>query len=327
MPNVTRRQFQSACLATLSVLLTARVSAQANDARPLEFAFIGDTPYNESEAFQLGKVLDDIGQSRAQFIIHAGDFKSGVEVCSDTFLEQRLNLLTQTKPPLFLTLGDNEWLDCHRLRAGGYSPQERLEFLRRKAFARDQSLGKQPLALVSQRQGGHPENQRWVAHSRGKPVMFASMNIPGSRNGTDGSESPERIALRMAANYAWLSEAIDQAKQTGAKLLVLSTHADPGFGHRAPNAYTPWLTAVSAHARAFDGHILYLHGDSHLFRHDQPLEDVHGWVPNLTRIECYGSPFSTLWLTVKLDATAKTSAQMIQVTTQRLYGQPGNYSN
>jgi hypothetical protein len=53
--------------------------------------------------------------------------------------------------------------------------------------------------------------------------------------------------------------------------------------------YAGIASAFEAHARQFDGEILVIHGDTHLFRFGRPLaaRNVH----NVRRLEVFGSPF------------------------------------
>src|SRR5690606_35598316 len=100
---------------------------------------------------------------------------------------------------LVYTPGDNEWTDCHRSRAGGFDPLERLAALRSLFFARGEALGGKPRgvpganpagapgvgagaaragSLVLKRQadltpGGPPENLRWRAGG----AVFATINL------------------------------------------------------------------------------------------------------------------------------------------------------
>jgi hypothetical protein len=227
-----------------------------------------------------------------------GDFKSGREVCSENLMRQRLELLSSFKRALFLTPGDNEWLDCHRAMTGGWNPIERLEKLRELAYSKDFSLGKQALAVQSQRALGFPENQRWEAVAEGRPVLFASFNIPGSRDGRAGGSTADQIHERHDKNLSWLEETMTLAQRREAPIVVLAAHADIEFVHNG--IYAPWVAHLGRISRQFSGEILYLHGDSHRFAHDRPLYDSKGPIANFTRVECYGSPFSQYWVQIDI---------------------------
>lgn len=141
------------------------------------FAVIGDTPYSSYEERQLPAMLDDIAAENPQFVVHAGDFKSSSKPCSDALFSDRRALFDASRVPLIYVPGDNEWTDCRRLAAGGFDPLERLQKLRELFFATPRSLGRQALA-VEQQPGAYPEQLRW----RLGPVLFVSLNVPGSNN-------------------------------------------------------------------------------------------------------------------------------------------------
>jgi hypothetical protein len=287
-------------------------------ASPLSIGFIGDTPYHQAEALHLEKVLVDMSASNTEFCIHVGDFKSGLEVCSEHMMRQRLELLSRYKRALFLTPGDNEWLDCHRPSTGAWNPHERLDRLREIAYATDASIGSKPLPASSQRAKGFPENQRWEASAEGSPVVFATFNIPGSKDGWAGGSTTAHIQERHTANLEWLDATMALAKQRSAPIVVLAAHADIEWVHNG--IYAPWIAHLGRVCRQFSGEILYLHGDSHRFAHDKPLYDKSGSIRNLTRVECYGSPFSQFWVQIDIrPSRIAVPAGPFTVTTRKIY--------
>ena len=201
-------------------LLCLQASANATSAsEAFTFAIIGDAPYSEAEVRVVDEVLRDIAQNHAMFVIHNGDIKSGGESCSDALIKARLSLLNASAVPLVYTVGDNEWTDCHRRSNGSYVPLERLAFLRQQAFSGNQSLGQTRLALT--RQAAYPENQRWESG----PVMFVTVNIPGSNNNlippyTPGGGIVSDFQPRMVANSQWLREAVKAAQDRNSAGLV-----------------------------------------------------------------------------------------------------------
>ncbi len=304
--------------AALLAAATTRVSIGNTAAKPLSFGFIGDTPYHQAEALHVEKVLADMSASATEFCIHVGDFKSGLEVCSEHMMQQRIELLSRYKRALFLTPGDNEWLDCHRPNTGSWNPHERLDRLREIAYAHDASIGTKPLPASSQRAKGFPENQRWQAHAEGRPVLFATFNIPGSKDGWAGGSTAEHIQERHAANLEWLETTMTLAKQRAAPIVVLAAHADIEWVHNG--IYATWFAQLGRVCRQFSGEILYLHGDSHRFAHDKPLYDKSGPIRNLTRVECYGSPFSQFWVQIDiLPSRIGVPAGPFTVTTRKIY--------
>jgi hypothetical protein len=218
-------------------------------------------------------------------------------------------MLAASRVPLLYTPGDNEWVDCARLPAGGFDPLGRLARLRAMFF---ETLRAPPgvARLVRQSDAGprhaFPENLRWQVGE----AVFATVNLPGSDNGRDGPPALEpHHALRAAANEAWLREAFAIAARAAHPLVVIAAHANPGFEHddgvtlvpSAPDSYAKHRALLRELAAAFPGHVLYLHGDTHRFRVDQPLRDANGARRrNFTRVESFGSPFASSWVRIRV---------------------------
>lgn len=273
----------------------------------VEFVLLGDVPYNTLEEHSLRQVLAASGDAR--FVLHVGDVKSGWEGCDDALLTRRRDLLEgATRAPLVFVPGDNDWSDCERAVAGGFEPFERLETVRRLFFPRAATLGPRSFAVERQSdQPGEPwrENQRW----RIADVPFVTLNRPG---GVELDKQPPAAAAEFrrlaAANERWLRAAFEQARATRAPLLVIASHADPMFGmdegglrfarrdlHRA---FRDLLRELCA---GYAGTVLFVHGDTHRFRHDQPLLGRDGEpVRNFWRVESYGSPFAASWVRIAI---------------------------
>jgi hypothetical protein len=269
------------------------VAAPAVD-EPFAFALIGDIPYSRLEEMRLEEILERLADDRLALVIHVGDLKAGREACSDDLLAVRRAMLDRSAHPLVLTPGDNDWTDCHRHAAGGYDPLERLRHLRATFFASPTAMGLRPLAV--ERQPGFPENARW----RIGRVAFLTMHVVGSNDGYGeypGSE-PEWLE-RSDANDRWLEAGLAGALADRAEALVLAIHANPGFGTRLRPAHVPTRRLLVEAARRFERPILFLHGDTHRFRVDQPLHDDDGrHYPQFTRVESFGSPFASSWVRI-----------------------------
>ena len=247
----------------------------------VEFAFgaFGDVPYNRDEEPQLAAMIAEMNREALAFAIHVGDFKdaSGTE-CSDSLFLQRRETFALSHHPFFYTPGDNEWVDCRRVRWAPHAPLERLARLRELFFARDSSLGQRPLAAVRQTARGYPENMRWSVGD----VVFASVNIPGPDN--HRSAMPAEANRRTPAVLDWMREAFRIARERKAPALLVATQANLFTGSRG---YADIVEVLSGEARKYDGQVLVVHGDTHWFTFDRPLPDV----PNLSRLEVHGSPF------------------------------------
>ncbi len=275
-------------------------------------ALIGDTPYGAGEAGRLPDLLADIEQ-HADFALHVGDLKGGGEPCSDTLLESRIAALSRLRIPLLYTPGDNEWTDCWRPAAGEHDPLERLEWLRQRVFASRQPLlspappsrsaASETLGATLERQqdtiGGPPENLRWVASG----VLFVTLNLPGSDNARRSPLPDEAHATRDAHNRRWLESCRVLAQSRSIRAMAIAVHANPGLGRGldpeaagADDGYATFRRDLARLHRDFDGELLLMHGDTHLFR-------VNRILPRLTRVECFGSPFNASWVRIEVDAS------------------------
>lgn len=279
----------------LALLAGAVLPVAAAAQAPFSFAAFGDTPYFEFETPSVRRVLGEMAEQGMAFAVHLGDLKSGTTPCSDDILVRRRALLDAASIPIVFVPGDNDWTDCRRQSAGSYHPRERLDRLRALFFASAESLGQRKLRVMQQ--SDHPrfrpfrENARWITGN----VVFVTLNVPGSNNNLGRSEilDAEHIE-RMAANFAWLDDAVKVARQPGMLGLVVFAHADPRFGgtRRQNDGYAGFREALRAHAARFAKPILLVHGDGHRYRVDQPVRDPRTGAPlvNLTRVEVFGSP-------------------------------------
>lgn len=278
-------------LAALGFFIASVAAAEA----PFSFAVLGDAPYHSVEAFALARLLDGMAQERVAFVVHVGDIKASFEPCSDELLKSRRALLDASPVPLVYVPGDNEWADCHRGSAGGYDPEERLNELRRLFFGTSESLGRRTLRFTRQAEGARfqafSENLRWLAGN----LVFVTLNVPGSNNNLGRSKRMDvEHADRMAANFAWLAEAVARARKRDVRGLVVFAHGEPRFGSSGGkrDGFTAYRAALRDHAQALGKPMLLVHGDGHRFRIDQPLRSARTRerLANFTRLEVYGSP-------------------------------------
>ncbi|WP_291996370.1 metallophosphoesterase family protein [Candidatus Accumulibacter sp. ACC012] len=294
-------------LGTLGLLLASGLHAET-----WRFAVIGDVPYNSYEENQLPLMLDDIAAEHPQFIVHAGDFKSSSKPCSDALFRDRRTLFDASQVPLIYVPGDNEWTDCRRLTAGGFDPLERLQKLRELFFATPRSLGRQALA-VEQQPGAYPEQLRW----RLGPVLFVSLNVPGSNNNFGHRKTPgPEYRARNPAVIEWLEQGFATARREKAAGLVIVMQANPGFKHAVAglphSGYRQLLETLRRETLAFPGQVLLIHGDTHWQRIDKPLRETSGAsehskdadkqpIANFTRLETFGYPLLG-WVKVIVDS-------------------------
>jgi len=274
---------------------------QRATAQPFEFVALGDTPYVIPDDYpKFDRLIAAINASRPQFSIHVGDIKSGSSPCTDENLKKVLAQFATFEQPLVYTPGDNEWTDCHRARAGGFDPLERLAKLRELFFADPTtSHGRATLALESQarlmpdRFAKYVENQRWSHNG----IVFATVHVPGSNNNFE--PGAPQIAMeyfeRDAANVAWIDATFAHARQTGAKAVVLAWQADvqdskQKWAGEMPRAsgFVNTVNAVERGALAFAKPVLVIHGDEHEFQVARFLNAKMKPIPRVLRLEVMG---------------------------------------
>lgn len=278
-------------LAILAGLLALATPAAAER---FTFAVIGDMPYGGAkDEAPLANLIAVINAWRPVFTVHLGDLKSGGARCDDPAYGRMRQVFDGFDQPLIYTPGDNDWTDCHRERAGGYDPLERLAKLRAVFFPDAYSLGRSRLAL--DRQSVLPalakfvENARWTAGG----LVFATVHLVGSRDGRDRNAAGDaEQAERRAANLAWLADTFAQAVRSNAPGVVLFTQANPGWGNEGGAAealvYRDFVEALADATVTFGRPVLLAHGDTHRFRIDKPLRQGEGTMMNFTRLESFG---------------------------------------
>ena len=235
------------------------------------FGVLGDTPYSQVEVGKLDALISRINEHQLAFVVHVGDIGSSAagQGCSDAWLEARKRQFARIRHPFVLIPGDNEWSDCHR---HGMDPFARLAQWRRLFCT-----GVPGLPLERQA-GEHCENLRWQAGG----MMFVGLNVPGRGQNPLGAQDMEAV-------FEWLDESLALAESRRAQKIFVFMHADPYFERNAPgDGYARLRAVLATHAAWFAGRLVLVHGDTHVYRDDQPL-------PGLRRIEVWGSPF-VAWL-------------------------------
>jgi hypothetical protein len=310
-----------------AVWLCAHWAASAEERTAFSFALWGDMPYARSnDEPKIAPLIADMNASDIAFSIFDGDFKDSGQLCDDKAYETAIEMFDQLMAPAIYVPGDNEWADCHRRSAGGFDAIERLGHLRARMFAKPVSFGHKTMAFDQQGKPGgqYSENIRFDHGG----IVFVAMNVTGSNNNKvdpakdclslRSARTLEQCAVdnaeyaeRDAANILWLHEAFARARDLQAPGLVVVVQGDPGFD--APetrdvnerqdpgrDGYTNFLNALIEETRLFAGEVLFVHGDSHVFKIDKPLVDQNHLLANFTRLETFGSP-NAHWVKVTAD--------------------------
>jgi hypothetical protein len=290
-------------------------------------ALWGDMPYNAIGKAQYPALLADVNAHHVAFSVFDGDLKAGGDgACSDDNLySPALRDFGTLERPLVWLPGDNDWTDCwgrYGPGTGGFDPIERLNHERALFASTPFSLGRTPIRLTRQSSEGgvyaqYVENVRWT---RG-PVVYIGANVQGSNDnypyaGVDGESRPQdeidrqraEEKARKAAVIHWLSEGFAHAKQIHAKGVMVIWQADLNFNNeqhlpdpRSYDAFADYANALRTETMAFPGQVALVHGDSHYFKMDKPLNnDGGGVLTNFTRVETFGARNSH-WVSATID--------------------------
>jgi hypothetical protein len=222
------------------------------------------------------------------------------------------------------------------------------------------TLGLHPMRVISQATAYDPaypqdaayvENVMWEQSK----TTFVTLNLPGGSNNDfdawnnlpnatpplNHNDQSERIA-RTAADVRWLNQAFAMAEADNAHSVVIIGQADMWDTADTPshqNLYDPIVQAMADNTTAFGKPVLYLNGDSHVYRSDNPLQqgstcytetgpcvaqtgacsattatNTDAWcqhpnydVSNFHRIVVHGSTFPMEWLKLWIDPSSSST--------------------
>lgn len=289
----------AAMLMIATSFLPASAAERIGGDNAFSFVALGDMPYNLPDDYaKFDRLIAAVNALKPAFTLHMGDIKSGALPCSDEVFKTSYDQIQTFEGALVYTIGDNEWIDCHRKAAGGFNPRERLMKLREMFFATPaKSLGKTPLdvesqALLMPEYSTYVENTRFAKNG----VMLLTANVPGSNNGFEAHD-PEAVTeffARDKANVAWIEASFAKAKADNAKAVVLFMQAEfnearfPNGAMPRQSGFTRMLDAIEAGATSFGKPVLLIHGDEHYFS-IAPLRNSKGKpIPGVNKLMVYG---------------------------------------
>jgi hypothetical protein len=356
-----KRELALGVVAATLVIGAVHVAAGTNP-NTLTFAVYGDSPYLDpsvpdraAEFKATPAFIDTINADPSiQAVVHVGDIHSGSEACTVAYDQAIFQYWTAFQRPLIYTPGDNEWSDCTKTKelAGkdvyGHGPDFNGDPLIHLGFVRNiffknpgWTLGQHPMQVISQAIAPHdprfPTDTQFVENViwEQSKTVFVTVNLPGgSNNDTDtwngvaknqAAEDAERAA-RTGADVRWLDAAFKLAEADNAHSVVIIGQADMWDTTDAPSHqtnYEPIIYAMASNAATYGKPVLYLNGDSHIYRSDNPLQQnstcstetnpcsLDAWlqhpyydVPNFHRIVVHGSTFPMEWLKLSIDPRA-----------------------
>ncbi len=324
-------------LATAALaLVCVATAAQDATAQRFQFGAIGDTGYSRKAEIELDRMIEAMNKADLAFVVHVGDLQADPRPyerapdtvsmpCTDERLIAVMNQLAASAHPVVVTPGDNDWTDCHLLKARKADPLERLGRVRALMFGATPTLGKRNMSVRSQATvpafAKFPENLAWQVNG----VSFMTMHIVGSNDNKGRTpEMDKEAAERTAANVAWLKQAFADARASNAPGLVLVTQANVGFETQwspslkdryfrifpginppkesPPSGFDEILDVLAEETESFAKPVLFIHGDTHIFHVSKPLlsKKSRRFFDNFTRLEVFGDPDSH-WVRVTVD--------------------------
>src|SRR5215510_12648054 len=99
-------------------------------------------------------------------------------------------------------------------------------------------------------------------------------NLPNATPPLNNNDQSERIA-RTPADVRWLNKAFAMAEADNAHSVVIIGQSDMWDTADKPEHqtnYEPIIAAIASNATAYKKPVLYLNGDSHVYRSDNPLQ-------------------------------------------------------
>jgi hypothetical protein len=269
---------------------------------------------------------DSINSAGVSFALHAGDIKDGGTPCTDLYYNRFFSLSNALNAPSLLSLGDNEWTDCHRT---GSDPIERLSYVRAR-FYNPSGLTKMgggtPIQTSSFGIAPYVENQYFVRDG----IMFALLHVVGSNNNLY-SRCPSTLAAidrgckAATAEYTARDKAVTtslrtvfaNAKQQQLKGVMIVIQAN-FWGGTAATCNALRLSNVTAAASVSSGYknfvqvlmteisnynggqVAVVHGDTHFYRLCNPTV-----YPNVKFLMVPGATDMN-WVLASIDASRST---------------------
>lgn len=216
---------------------------------------LGDAPYNTDEVERLDWLIDEMNAQPLAFVVHLGDIGSSARACADDWLYERRRQFERIRHRFILLPGDNEWSDCKQ-------PLERLRRWRE---------------IFCDTPREFCEHRRWESGG----WIFVTLNVPGRNNNV---HHPEHRARMKAVLTALDAAAAEAQKYAG---LVVLMQANP-FITLPRDGFAELRDRLAALGDKRPGRVVLIHGDTHLYKQDEPL-------PGVKRIEVWGSPIVS-WL-------------------------------
>ncbi|MFM8798293.1 MAG: hypothetical protein ACKODT_04985 [Fluviibacter sp.] len=298
-----------------SLLAAALCVSQTLWASSLTFGLFGDVYMTPEHQGYLKGMLADMAAKGSDLAISTGGLKPADQSCKDTNLLAAYPVFAAAPLPTFYVPGDAEWLLCGKSATGNFSPEERLNLLRKTFYQSDRSLGQPSLPLI--RQPDYPEHMRWQTG----PALFITLSSPNNisvdRKDLAGTESLDN---RTSAVEAWIKEAFSEARKQDISMLVMVMPHQVVFDTPEADSKTPpekqlLANLIRSETFGFPGQVLMVHGGNGVHRIDHPLLNPDNQLPiqNFTRVETYGA-LQQGWVQVKIERNKKSGDDPVHRT-------------
>lgn len=280
---------------------------------PSTVALIGDSPYGGSPAdtaefLKYPTYVAAINSDKdLSMVLHTGDIHSGKQYCSQAYNQSILDQFMSFVTPLIFTPGDNEWIDCQKVKEGGGTansyaggdPFLNLDLVRSIFFSQPgKTLGKAPISVHTQAVEFDPKfptdkafvENVWFEKSN---VLIGTINLPGGSNngasylstGVSGLSAltisdlsrQQEIDARTGAALRWMDNLFAKAKANGDSAILIMVQGDMwdlDSNTMSAKTLTEWkqyIDKLAVLTKDFGKPVLLTHNDSHFYRSDNPL--------------------------------------------------------
>ena len=259
----------------LKVLNLISSSKKSNS---IKFISLGDITLKTTKG-----LLNSINLQNSSLIVHVGDTLPSGSLCEDYEIDNQRELINNFNSPVLYTPGDNEWRDCIDEDKGEFYNLERLSYIRKSYFSKNQTLGRNPSVVENQRMRGYPENARLMKNN----IAFITAHLVGSQNNFDpfSKENILEFIQRDKANIEWIIKSFEKLKESSA--FVVITHGDIFGKKKKPFFYEKFANTLLELSNKYKRPVLLLCGNIHEFKSFQPAKRKF---PFMHVIQNFGPP-------------------------------------
>ena len=235
----------------------------------MEFAAIGDVPYSEDQGKELKKQMENLDSS-AEFVIHVGDIRSAAG-SSDCKLQEYLyaaNILLHSPVPVFIVLGDNDWLDCPNFDEGLNAWH--------MVFHQFENYWEHNFNVI--RPSDHPNNFAFEYQT----VLFLGLNIPGGNEDDNEDFEWEELLLEDFAFAEALIQSYAERMNDKTGRIVVFSHARPRSSH---DIFFDNMADLIENIP-----VLFVNGDGHFWEYERSFHGQNSFLRIQVRGEAKESP-------------------------------------